>query len=301
MLVRLLVTFLVCSVVGIGQSPSSQRRPVRAEMRNVYYHFTNSIAVHISYLQGDLVASGEAAYPVFDDPNSFRVDVSAAEIRVSAAALTNVLNQYAFAASDAPMKSVHVVMEQDKLKIRGRLRKGDVPFESEGFVSLTPDGNIRLHSDKIKAVHLPVKGLMDLLGENLAKLIDTGKLRGIRAEKDDLVLNPAELFPPPHIHGRLSSITIRGDEIVQKYGSRFTPTMKIAGNYMAYRGSQLQFGKLIMIDTDLTLIDMNPEDPFDLFLDHYKEQLAAGYTKITPGFGLTSYMRDYNKLRRHAP
>jgi hypothetical protein len=47
----------------------------------------------------------------------------------------------------------------------------------------------------------------------------------------------------------------------------------------------------------MDLIDMEPRDPFDFFLDHYREQLSAGYTKITPQFGLRVYMRDYGKLR----
>ena len=267
-------------------------------MRNVLYRFTGSIAVHLICLQGDLVPAGGAGFPIFDDVNSFYLEVKAGEIAISAAALTNVLNQYAFAASDAPLKSLRVMIQDGKLKMRGRLRKGDVPFETEGSLTITPEGEIRVHSEKIRAAHLPVKGLMDLLGESLAKLIDTRKVRGIRAEKDDLLLNPAELFPPPHIHGQLSSITILGDEIVQKYGGAFAPVLKMSGNYMAYRGAQLKFGKLLMDDTDLTLIDMNPEDPFDLFFDHYREQMAAGYTKISTSFGLRSYFRDYDKLDR---
>jgi hypothetical protein len=51
-----------------------------------------------------------------------------------------------------------------------------------------------------------------------------------------------------------------------------------------------------MSDTDLTLIDLDPQDTFDFYLDHYREQLSAGYTKITPSFSLRSYFRDYNKL-----
>ena len=66
---------------------------------------------------------------------------------------------------------------------------------------------------------------------------------------------------------------------------------------MAYAGNRLQFGKLIMSDTDMILIDMDPKDPFDFYLDHYQEQLTAGYTKITPKFGLRVYMRDFEKLR----
>jgi hypothetical protein len=161
---------------------------------------------------------------------------------------------------------------------------------------VTPDGEIRVHTEKVNAAHLPIKKLMDLLGATIAKLIDTRKVRGVRAEKDDLILTPSEAFPPPHIQGRLSSIAIRGNEIVQQYGRSASPSVKMAGNYMAYRGAQLRFGKLTMSDTDLTLIDMDPQDPFDFCLDHYQDQLVAGYTKSTPSFGLRSYFRDYNKL-----
>ena len=69
------------------------------------------------------------------------------------------------------------------------------------------------------------------------------------------------------------------------------------GNHMAYRGAQLRFGKLTMSDTDLVLIDMDPQDPFDVFLEHYKEQLVAGYTKTTPDFRLRVFRRDFNKVQ----
>ena len=265
-------------------------------MHNVVYHYTDAIAVHIVHLEGELVPIGEASLPVFENPNSFLVEVRSAQLSITTAALANVMNQYAFAASDAPIKDIHISTHEGKLQIRGRLHKGDVPFESDGTLAVTPEGEIRVHTERVKAVHVPVKGLMDLLGENIAKLIDTRKLRGVRAEGDDLILNPAELFPPPHIRGRLSSIDSRGNAIVLTYGGLPERTLKLSGNYMAYRGARLRFGKLTMTNTDLTLIDMDPQDPLDFYLDHYWDQLAAGYSKITHSFGLHTYCRDYNKL-----
>jgi hypothetical protein len=67
---------------------------------------------------------------------------------------------------------------------------------------------------------------------------------------------------------------------------------------MAYRGNQLRFGKLTMSGADLTLVDMDPNDPFDFYLDHYLQQLEAGYTKITANFGLRVSMKDFDKLPR---
>jgi hypothetical protein len=156
---------------------------------------------------------------------------------------------------------------------------------------------------KVTAAHLPVKGLMDLLGIGIADLINTNKVQGVAAEKDDLLLDPQQILPLPRIQGKVTAVRIEGSKIVESFGSKqesqFDP--KISGNYMAYRGNELRFGKLTMHDTDMVLLDMDPQDPFDFFLDHYVDQLVAGYSKTTPTFGLRVYMRDYNKLKPAVP
>jgi hypothetical protein len=98
----------------------------------------------------------------------------------------------------------------------------------------------------------------------------------------------------------VKQVRLEGGNIIQVFGSPDTYKWQRAPaqNYMAYRGNRLKFGKLTMEDTDMVLIDPDPRDPFDFFLDHYKEQLVAGYTKTTPGFGLRVFMVDYNKLKR---
>ena len=294
----LLPSLLVCPLLVTAAQPDSSQGAVQAEMRNVMYHFTVPIPVHISYLQGELEPTEPGGMPVFENANSFIISIRSARISITTESLANVLNQYVLASVDAPIKAVRITTQDGKLKIKGRLHsKGDIPFESEGSLSLTSNGEIRIHTEKLKAGHLPVKGLMDILGQTIAKLIDTSKVRGLRADNDDLLLDPSELFPPPHIHGRLRAISIVGNEVVQEYGTESTPAVKISGNYMAYHGAQLRFGKLTMSDTDLVLIDMDPQDPFDFYLARYRDQLVAGYTKTTPSFGLRCYFRDYNKLK----
>ena len=288
---------MIPALLAASPQPDAPPGSVHAEMRNVTYHYSEPIAVHISYLKGELVSTQKGGMPVFDDANSFTLSIESARISITTDALASIMNQYALASPDAPIKALSISANQGKLKIKGRLHsKGDLPFESEGSLSVTPDGEIRIHTEKLKAGHLPIKGLMDLVGESIAKLIDTRKISGLRADKDDLLINPAELFPPPHIHGRLRAISIVGNEVVQEYGDPSALALKIAGNYMAYQGAQLRFGKLIMTDADLVLIDMDPRDPFDFYLARYREQLVAGYTKTTPSFGLRCYFRDYNKL-----
>jgi hypothetical protein len=291
------VAILLLVAGAAAQSRLVKPAVVAVTMRNVMYHFTASIAVHIYALPGWLAAIGQNPFPIFDDARSFVLHIDAADMSLTTQALSNILNDHVFAARSAPLKDISITMKGNTLRITGKLHsKGDIPFEEEGTLSLTPQGEIRIHSNKVRAAHVPVKGLMDLLGVNISDLISTNKVRGVRAEKDDLLINPEEILPLPKIEGRLTSIELKGNTIAEHFGGR-VPALP-PGNYMTYRGGRLRFGKLTMDDTDMQLIDISPQDPFDFYLEHYKEQLAAGYTKTTPAFGLRVFMPDYNKLKK---
>src|SRR6185437_10320256 len=273
---------------------------VQVQMRNVMYHYADNIAVHIRRLAGELVPV-KGDLPIFDDKNSFTLHVSQAEMAITPDAMANVLNQYVFASKDAPIKDVSMRIKNGRLDIKGKLHnKGDVSFETESTLSVTPDGKIRRHAEKIKALHLPAKGLMDLFGIEIADLIKNGKVNGVTAEKDDLILDPAQALPPPHIAGKVTAVRLEGNNIVQVFGEPQKYKWANVGvqNYMAYSGNRLKFGKLTMDHTDMVLIDPDPRDPFDFYLDHYRDQLVAGYTRTTPAFGLRVFMVDYNKLKR---
>jgi hypothetical protein len=268
------------------------------------YHFTDDIAVHIVSVQGVLVSTRPPQIVVFDDKTSFLLNLAYAEIAMSCDSLAHVLNERVFAAADAPIKSVSIQSKGNTLIVKGKLhQKGNVAFETVGTLSATADGRVRLHAEKVKAAHLPVKGLMDLLGIDIADLINAKKVQGVAVEKDDLILDPAEILPLPRIRGKVTAVRIQGNDVVQIFGTQQPANFAsaISGNYMAYRDNELRFGKLTMYDTDMILIDMDPQDPFDFYLDHYKDQLVAGYTKTTTTFGLRVYMRDYNKLRKESP
>ena len=302
-----LVLLMACTIgvcVTRAQEQTQSRKDtgaVQVQMHNVMYHFTDQVAVHLLNVGGSLVPTLASGIPVFDDKNSFELQIIAAEMTMDPQSLANVLNTHVFAAKDAPLKDISITIDKDRLKVKGKLhQKGDIGFETEGQLSATADGKIRLHAEKIRALHLPVKGLMDLFGLDIADLIKSGKVRGVQVEKDDLILDPGEILPPPKISGKITDIHLEGNNIVQIFGEpKKYPWIKVsAQNYMAYRGNRLQFGKLLMTDTDMVLIDPAPKDPFDFYLDHYKDQLVAGYSKTTPSFGLNVYMVDFNKLKR---
>src|SRR6202790_4341962 len=288
-------------IVASQNSPTSDKQEgtVQTQMRNVSYHFSDTVMVEIRSLNGELVPLGKNEFPIFDDRDSFDMRINSGEIAIDSLSLANLLNSYVFARAHSPLTELSISVEKRHLKVKGKLHdKGDIPFETQGILTSTADGKLRLHIEQIKAMHVPVKGLMDLFGIDLGALIKEGKVTGVRAEEDDLIFDLEQMLPPPHIEGNVVSVRIEGEKIIQIFGgSDAKPVKNIrAGNYMAFKNNRLRLGKLVMNEADLILIDMDPKDPLDFFLDHYKEQLSAGYSKIMPDSGLRVFIKDYNKL-----
>jgi hypothetical protein len=286
------------------QTAEKKDASVSTQMRNVKFRFADNISVQIKSLAGALVPVGEHEIPVIDDKNSFKIHVDAADILIYPSDLANVLNSYVFARPKSPVGGVSIAIDKGQLKIKGRLRdKGNIPFETIGTLSTTPDGRVRLHGEKIKALHVPVKGLMEAFGIEIDDLIKNGKIPGVFTEENDLILDLQQVLPAPHIEGSVTDIRIKENAIATTFGkstAKATTNAPASGNFMAYQGNRMAFGKLTMDNVDMILLDLNPADPLDFFLEHYREQLAAGYTKISASFQFRAYMKDYGKLNREA-
>jgi hypothetical protein len=317
---------LICSLIFLfassallsGQSTSTAQgsaqssntpasAPVKTQMRNVDFHFTDHIVAHITALDGTMSPIG-GTMPVFDDKNSFGLDIDSADITITMAALASDMNEFVFAVPGSPLKDLKIKTDNGKLGLSGVLRKkADVPFEITSSVSLTPEGTIRLHTEKVKALHLPVKGLMDLLGLDTADLINTKKIPGVATDKDDLILDPQKILPPPEMRGHVIAVRVIDGAMVLTFGTPGQPAQhpratNVCGgrNFLSFRGGPIKFGKLQMDQSDMELFNIGNAPTFDFSLDGYKDQLVAGYSKVTQRGGLCVHMPEYYSVKRPA-
>jgi hypothetical protein len=269
-------------------------------MRHVDFHFDSSVVVEIDYLRGELKPTSPEHPPYFDDKHSFTLVIDTARIAITPQSLSDLLNHYTFAYPGSPLRHISITIEKGQLRQQGTMK--GISFNMLGELTLTPDGELRIHPTSIKAAGIGVGGLMKFFGLNLSKLLKVRGGRGVRIEKNDFFLNPSQLLPPPTVDGRVGAVEVNDSAIVQVFqppagkqvGELDVPAAK-ATNYMYYRGAVLRFGKLTMHDTDMLILDAVPEDPFDFFLDQYKMQLVAGYSRTRPNNGLTVMMQDYSK------
>jgi hypothetical protein len=277
---------------------------VQIEMKNVRLHAADGVILEIASLRGEMVSRHEGQAPVFDDQNSYILRVFSGQVSMDMPSLTNLMNHHLFAYDGSPLSDISMEVDEGRLKQKAKLHKGvHIPITMKATVSVTPDGRLKLQTEKVSALGVPAKSLMSLFGLKLDDVVNLKNRRGIELADNDIILSPGQIVPPPEIQGRLSSVAIVGDRLVQTFASNSTPAELPARpdpssrNYIYFSGSTITFGHLTMKPAQLQLIDSDPKDAFDFFPE-YDGQLVAGYSKNTPAGGLKTYMPDFGDLTR---
>ncbi|HEX6627288.1 MAG TPA: hypothetical protein VF105_04995 [Gemmatimonadaceae bacterium] len=276
----------------------------QVSMRKVNFYIIPDAALRIRTLRGSM-RSLQGGPVVFDDKNSFVIHLDHAEIGLNGRDITTLMNNYIFAYPGAPLKKLKVHTAGSRVVQTGVMHKIiDIPFEITADVSVTPGGLIRLHPVTSRILGVDGNALMRAFGMNLQKILDLSKAKGVTVKGNDLYLDPVRILPPPAIEGHATAIRIDGDELVQTFGTvadatPLTPPDTLAPAFMFYKGGTLHFGKLMMLDAEMQIVDLRPTGFFDFNLDRYKDQLVAGYSRTLANQALEVYMLGLEKLDSH--
>jgi len=274
--------------------------PTAVQMQNVDFYVDKDIPLRIHRLSGN-IRSRDGGAVMFDDKKSFIISVASAEVGLTGKDLSLLLNKYVFNYKGSPLSNLRISISGSEIVQKGTLHKvAALPFEIHAQLSVTPDGRIKMHPTRTEILGLHVDKLMHGLGLPLEKVIDLSKAKGATVKGNDIYLNPAAIIPPPEIEGRVTGVRVQPNEIVMTFGNGPVPLLNVPdqaiSNYMYYRGGTLRFGKLMQIDADMLITELDPLDPFRFDLDRYKPQLVAGYSRTLESGGLEVWMRDIDKL-----
>src|ERR1051326_4592814 len=99
MMKKVALVFWIAGIIAISgahaqehSAPEADGGAVKVQMHNVMYHFTDQITVHLINVGGSLVPTATGHVPVFDDKNSFKLQITAAEMTMELQTLANLPN-----------------------------------------------------------------------------------------------------------------------------------------------------------------------------------------------------------------
>lgn len=299
---RVLTIAVLIGLFSACASVEASRPGVDVEMHNVRLHLAEGITLEVRHLRGRFLGTSRGDIPYLDDPRSYAVLVDTGEIAIGIASLNTLISR-ALGDGASNLKRVRIAIGEDRtLKQRGVIDKAiDIPFSVTSTVEPTPDGRIRIVSKSVKGFGIPFKPLMKLFKIEMDDMVKVERARGIDVVDNDLIVDPGALLPAPAMRGRVSAVRIDGQSLVQTFGNggrQHLSPPPTSANYIYWRHGQLSFGKLTMKETDLELVDQDPADPFDFSVEHWNDQLVAGYSKTMTDRGLQAHMPDYEDLRQ---
>lgn len=251
--------------------------------------------IYVRWIRGRMVRTSRGVNPSFDDPDSFVLEIDKGVIRANIGDIGNFLNA---AAAKSSMTGIKVAPEGDRIRLTGTVHKGvPLPVSLAGSLAPLPDGRIRFHEEKLDVLKLPLKGLLGVFHVSLADLVKPGGVQGVEVAGNDLLFDTEKLLPPPHIHGRITAVRVRVPDLELIYGDAGDNDARLSEwhNFLKLAGGTLDFGKLTMRHTDLTMIDASKDPWFDLDLVNYQAQLVNGYTRMTAQAGLEIFMPDLDE------
>ena len=278
------------------------RQPVEVAMHNVDLHLQAGVTLHVRDLRGTFEPAPRRDVPYLDDTQSYIVSVESGVVAIDLASL-NALMTRTLADDNSNVDKLKIsVDDKGDLRQTGVIDKAvNIPFNLKAGIEATPDGKLRVFAKSVKGFGVPMKPLMKIFSIEMDDLVKVKPGRGIVVRDNALILDPSLLLPAPSMHGPITDARIEGNAIVQTFGNgavRHLSPPPVAKNYIYWRGGSLSFGKLTMTATDLELVDMDPKDAFDFSVEHWNDQLVAGYSKTTSARGLKAHMPDYNDLKQ---
>ncbi len=255
--------------------------------------------IYVRWIRGKMLRTRKDDEPSLDDPESFVFLIEEGVIHANLGDIGTFANANM---PRSPLKKIVVAGEGDQLRISGTLHKLLVPLPVEmvSTISAMPDGRVHLHITRIGVLKVPVKGLMRGLHLDIKDIVGPTPVSGVEVSGNDLYLDTTKLLPPPHIRGLLTSITVAAPDLVLIYGNAPNDETKLAQwhNFLRFEGGTVDFGKLTMHKSDLTLIDASDDAWFDLDLVNYQAQLVNGVSRMTPEAGLEIFMPDLNERNK---
>jgi hypothetical protein len=296
------VALLALAATSCGTVEAS-KPSVEVDMRNVDLHITPQIDLQVRHLRGRFVAAGTRPAPYLDDPRTYTVAVDSGEVAVEMDSLNAIMTR-ALEQARSNVRRVRIsVDEHGQLRQNGVVKKGiSVPFDMKASVGVTPDGLIRIHTESVKGLRSTGQpaaqgAAREDRRSDSCRSWSRHPRRRQRPAARRLAASPtARLSRPADIRARRSRCA---DTSLRSGAAQPISPTATAKNHIYWRGGQLAFGKLTMTETDLELVDEDPQDSFDFSVDRWNEQLVAGYSKTTADRGLRAHMPDYNDL--HPP
>lgn len=252
---------------------------------NVLYRVDPDIVAYMPDMNADIHVFDQNQPFVPANINDFEVQIHTCHMIIDQDSMSALMNKYVFNYPGSPLSNIKITALNGRLEQTCTMKKFGIPVTTELDGPLTPDGQgaIVFRPDTIKADGIPVKGLLDMLGENVANLINSNPDQGIQINGDNITMYPARMLPPPVTRGQVMGVEVTPGKIELDFDDgvhRPVPPLPVAApNYILMWGGNILINQTLALNAKFEMVDETPQTgPMQYYMKVYREQLEAGFT-----------------------
>ena len=265
---------------------------------NVIYRIDPNIVVSMPDMNADIEVFDQNKPYVPQDVQDYMIQVHTCHLGIDQDSMSALLNNYVFNFPGCPISHLSVTCQNGLIDIKATLTKLGIPIptELEGTLEPNGQGQIVFHPDTIKSAGIPVKGLMGLIGMDVANLINSAPDRGIEVQGNDMVMYVDRMLPPPEIRGKVMGVTVTPGEIVMDFDDgvhrALPPLPTPAKNFMLMWGGNILINDTLNLNAKFEMIDETPDDPMYYYMPVYRQALQAGFSVDREDGSTVVYLPD---------
>lgn len=200
----------VFSLQANSQVADCPKAPAHIHIESGDYSSRPGITFQLKHFAATLVPLGKTAPLCL----KHMTVVSHAEIFVSNESLTSLFDEK-LAGADSKIKNFKVQNGEGKVTLNGKITK-IIPIEFTIQGPVTTDGSlIILRAEKIKADGIPIKALLQVVGDHLSSVLKVKNVKGIEVRENDLTFSPEQIA---HLRGYIQAVESSPTGLLLRFG-----------------------------------------------------------------------------------
>jgi len=254
-------------------------------IENVNFDVVDNIGFYIEKLNVTLEPKTAGNPVVFDDVESFTINVHSGTVVLSPQVITDLFNNHILDYWPRPLDELTITTKDDYLEVDGDLKLWSwfpgiwLPANLGGKIVLNGDNKLVYEIDDVRVLGIPLYGLLSAIFIDLDLLLSIDR-EGAELVDSVLVLDHTAVFPPPALAGSIASATLDSDGLRLVFADNTAaelskPPVASDSYIWAQSGDPRLFG-IVVTNGTVQVVAEDTSKPLRFNLYDYRKQVAAG-------------------------
>jgi len=258
-------------------------------IENVNFDVVDNIGFYIEKLSASLEPKVAGQPVVFDDVESFTINVHNGTVILSPQVITDLFNKHILDYWPRPLDELTITTKDDYLEVDGDLKLWSwfpgiwLPTNLGGNIVLNGDNKLVYEIDDVRVLGIPLYGLLSAIFIDLDLLLSIDR-EGAQLVDSVLELDHTAVFPPPALAGRLASASLDSEGLrlvfADNEAATFNKPHVTSDSYLWMQSGDPRLFGIVVVNGGVQVISEDTSKPLRFNLYDYRKQVAAGTLKM---------------------